>query len=100
MVIISKSARNQFGTTHANAADALDEWYDIVKKAGWRTLADVMNTFNPVDYVGDNRYIFNIKGNNFRLVTLIFFSVRTVYIKFVGAHAGYDKIDVKTIDLK
>ncbi len=97
MVIISKTQLNQFGKTHAVAVDALNEWYGIVKKADWSNLAELKQTFNSTDYVGNDRYVFNIKGNNYRLVVLIFFSIRTVFIRFVGTHAEYDKIDCATI---
>ena len=100
MVIISKTALSKFAKKHPNVTVALNDWYNIVKSADWSRLADVKQGFNAVDYVADNRYVFNIKGNHYRLVVMIFFSMRTVYIKFVGTHAEYNKIDVATIDLK
>lgn len=75
MVIISKTALNLFGGNHPDVVTALNDWYATVKKADWRNLADVKQTFNSVDYVADNRYVFNIKGNQYRLIVLIFFSV-------------------------
>ena len=63
MVIISKTNLNEFATKHHDAANALNEWYDIVKQADWRSFADVRQTFNHADYVGNDRFIFNIKGN-------------------------------------
>lgn len=54
-------------------------------------------TFNSVDAVGNDRYVFNIKGNNYRIVAMIFFDIRTIYIRFVGAHKEYDKVDCKTV---
>ena len=53
--------------------------------------------FTSVDYVGNDRYVLNIKGNKYRIVVLIFFDIRTLYIRFVGTHAEYDKIDCRTI---
>jgi mRNA interferase HigB len=50
-------------------------------------------TFNSVDVVGNDRYVFNIKGNSYRLVAMIFFDIRTIYIRFIGTHSEYDKID-------
>ncbi len=100
MVVISKTVLNQFSEDHPKAAFALSDWYNTVKAADWRNMAGMKQTFNSVDYVADNRYVFNIKGNQYRLVAMVFFSVRTVYIKFIGTHAEYDKIDVETIDLK
>ena len=100
MVVISKTILNELGKVTPDVALALNDWYTIVRAANWRTFADIKQTFNSVDYVGDNRYVFNIKGNQYRLVALVFFSVRTVYIKFIGTHSAYDRIDVTTIDLK
>lgn len=100
MVVISKTTLNLFGKNHPDVADALNDWYHVVKAADWKSLADIKLTFNSVDYVANNRYVFNSRGNRYRLVAMIFFSVRTVYIKFIGTHADYDKIDVATIDLK
>jgi len=100
VVVISKAVLNKFGETHADVASALNDWYATVKNADWGSFADVKQTYGSVDYVTDNRYVFNIKGNRYRLVAMIFFSVRTVYIKFVGTHADYDKIDVATVDFK
>ncbi len=76
------------------SAVSLNNWYNIAKAADWNKLADI---FNNVDYVGNDRYVFNIKGNDFRLVTMIFFDKRTLYIRFIGTHAEYDKIDCSTI---
>jgi mRNA interferase HigB len=73
------------------------KWYDIAKAADWNKLADIKKVFNSVDYVGNDRYAFNIKGNDFRLVAMIFFNKRTLYIRFIGTHSEYDKIDCSTI---
>lgn len=98
MVIISKTILNEFGLQYTGAAAALNEWYAIVKAADWKSLVDVKQTFNSVDYVGNDHYVFNIKGNHYRLVAMIFFDKRTLFIRFVGTHAQYDKIaDCSTI---
>ena len=98
MVIITKTILNEFGLQYTGAAVALNEWYAIVKAADWQSLADVKQTFNSVDYVGNDHYVFNIKGNQYRLVAMIFFDKRTLFIRFVGTHAQYDKIqDCSTI---
>lgn len=100
MVIISKTVLNKYAEDHPDVSTALNDWYTIVKAADWKNFTDIKQSFNSVDYVADNRYVFNIKGNHYRLVAMVFFSVRTVYIKFIGTHAEYDKIDAGTIDLK
>ena len=77
---------------HPQAKTALSEWFEKTREANWRSFADVKKTFNSVDNVGNKRYVFNIKGNDFRLVVLIVFTPKTVYIRFVGTHAEYEKI--------
>lgn len=97
MVVISWATLRDFYQIHADAKTALEEWYDTVDEADWSNLSDIKQTFNSVDYVGNDRYVFNIKGNKYRLVALIFFKSRTVFIRFVGTHAAYDKINVSKI---
>ncbi|KAA8482099.1 type II toxin-antitoxin system HigB family toxin [Arcticibacter tournemirensis] len=92
MVIIAKTIINNFAEKHITSKSALNSWFHIVKQSDWRNFSDVKNTFGSVDAVGNDRYVFNIKGNDFRLVAMIFFDKRTVYIRFVGTHAEYDKI--------
>ena len=58
------------------------------------------NTFNSVDAAGNDRYVFNIKGNSYRLIALIIFKVRTVFILFVGTHKEYDRIDAGKVEFK
>lgn len=97
MVVISKAKLTDFGSTHADAVEALNKWWIKTKQADWATLADIKMTFNSVDYIGNDRYVFNIKGNKYRLVAMIFFDIRTIYIRFIDSHSEYDKIDCKTI---
>ena len=58
---------------------------------------DLRKVFNAVDGIGNDRYVFNIRGNKYRIITMIHFNVRTVYIRFVGTHSMYDSIDAKLI---
>ena len=97
MVVISKTKLADFGQNHADAVEAINEWYEKTKRADWASLKDIKGTFNSVDYVGNDRYVFNIKGNKYRLVAMIFFDIRTLYIRFIDTHARYNKIDCKTI---
>ncbi len=100
MVIIAKAALTGFAEKHPDALVALLSWYDVSSQAQWNSLAAIKNTFNSADYVGNDRYVFDIKGNKYRLVAMIHFNIRTVYVKFIGTHAEYDKTDVSTIDFK
>ena len=75
-----------------SAKIALEEWYHKVNKAEWENFQSMKQTFNSVDYVGNNRYVFNIKGNHYRLIAIVIFASRKVYIRFIGSHSEYDKI--------
>jgi len=87
MIVISKTILTNFGQKHADVSAALNNWHDYVTQADWKDFNALKKDFPSADYVGDNRFVFNIKGNHYRLVVLVFFSVRTVYIKFIGSHA-------------
>lgn len=97
MVIISKTIVQAFSRKHGDAAAALNSWYKIVAQADWGNFNQARNDFNSVDAVGNDRYVFNIRGNTYRLVALIHFDIRTVYIRFIGTHPEYDRIDPSKI---
>ena len=87
-----------FIAKHADADVALRDWYKRTTKANWNSFADIKQTFNTVDYVGNDRYVFDIKGNNYRIVTIVLFINNKVYMRFVGTHEEYNKIkDIKNI---
>ena len=92
MRIISERTIRIYYEAHPEAKTALQEWAAKVKEATWQNIADIKQTFNSVDYVGNQHYVFNIKGNNFRLVAVVKFTVQFVLIRFIGTHAEYDKI--------
>ena len=97
MRIVSIKKLKEFSEKHKDAKFALMNWYKKVTNSTWNNLSDIKDDYNQVDYVGNNRYVFNIKGNKYRLVILIIFISEKVYIRFVGSHKEYDKIDCKTI---
>ena len=97
MVIISKVILIEFGLDNSDSIEALNKWYEETKKANWANFSEMKKTFNSVDSVGNDRYVFNIKGNNYRLVAMIFFDIRTIYIRFLGTHKEYDKVNCKTV---
>ena len=97
MVILIKKTLSDFALAHPSSSKALNIWYELAKKSNWGKLSDIKSVFNNVDYVGNDRYVFNVKGNDFRLVAMIFFDKRTLYIRFIGTHSEYDKIDCSTI---
>lgn len=93
MRIISFSAIREYVRKHADADIALRDWYKKTEKANWSCFADLKQTFNSVDYVGNDRYVFNIKGNDYRLVAMVFFATKKVFIRFIGTHREYDEKD-------
>lgn len=82
---------------HADAESALEQWYDVAENAVWHNLSDIKKDYPATDYVGNQHYVFNIKGNKYRLVVVVKFTIGHIFIRFVGTHAEYDKIDVSTI---
>jgi mRNA interferase HigB len=97
MVIISQKPLREFWEIHADAREALSAWYTFVSECDWGRHAEVVRDFNSADYVADGRYVFNIRGNNYRVVARIHFASRTVFIRFIGTHAQYNKINAATI---
>ena len=98
MKIIYPERIEEFADLHPDAKTALERWCAVVKAATWKHHADLKKDFPSADYVGNNRYVFNIKGNNYRTVVMLVFFAWTVAIRFIGTHKEYDKIkDIKTI---
>jgi len=97
MVIITTSTLYRFAEIHADAVEPINDWAEKVKQAEWNNFNDVKQSFRSADFVGNDRYVFNLKGNRYRVVVMIHFKVRTLYVRFIGTHADYDRIDVSTI---
>lgn len=97
MIIFTPATISQYAAGHPDVHDELLRWMRIVEAADWSSLADVRQDFNTVDYVKNDRYVFNIKGNQYRLIAMIHFRVRSLYVRFIGTHAEYDKIDASLI---
>ncbi|SHJ79310.1 mRNA interferase HigB [Hymenobacter daecheongensis DSM 21074] len=97
MVILTERTLREFGEKHADAKEALKVWYAQVEYAEWATWSDVKASYPSADYVGNDRYVFNIRGNRYRLIARIHFNIRTVYIRFIGTHAAYDKVNASTV---
>lgn len=83
---------------YADSRDAIEAWFDVVTKAQWRTPADVEAAFGNASIVGNNRVVFNIKGNDYRLIVAIAYKMQWIYVKFIGTHQQYDAIDAATVD--
>lgn len=98
MRVIAKKALIDFYSTHNDAEIALQDWYARASKANWKDFSDLKRSFRSADSVGDKRVVFNIKGNRYRLVAIVLFKIKRVYIRFVGTHEEYDRIeDIKSL---
>ena len=97
MRIISINKLKECWDRHPETRIPLSEWYVKVGKARWKSFSDMKKDYSSVDYVGNQRYVFNIKGNHHRLIVAVKFTPALVYIRFVGTHSEYDKLDIKSI---
>jgi len=97
MRVVTPKRLTEFSRKYAQSRIPLLNWFEIVNQAKWESLSDIKKDFNSVDYVGNNRFVFNIKGNDYRLVVIIIFVSQKIYIRFIGTHSAYNEIDVKTI---
>jgi mRNA interferase HigB len=97
MRVISKKTLIAFWQTHKDSEQALKAWYDEAMKANWQTPNEIKMQYKSASVVGNNRIVFNICGNKYRLVIAIAYQFGSIYIKFIGTHKEYDGIDVLKI---
>ncbi|MBC5766464.1 type II toxin-antitoxin system HigB family toxin [Ramlibacter albus] len=99
MRVISLKPLHDFCRLHPDAAQAAMAWADETSKASWRTPQDIKDQYRTSSFVRSNRVIFNIKGNEYRLVVAVAYRFGAVYVKFIGTHQEYDAIDAATVEL-
>jgi len=103
MRLIARRTLREFVESRAGHKDqaalkaALDAWFDEVRKANWSSTADVKRLYASASIVTADRIVFNIKGNDYRLVVSVDFEKGIVWIKWIGTHKDYDRINVKEI---
>jgi mRNA interferase HigB len=97
MRVISVKALREFWKRHPDAEQSLRTWHDHVSRVSWRTPEDIKRDFASASFLANNSVVFNIHGNNYRLVTIIAYRVGIVYVRFVGTHQEYDRIDAATV---
>lgn len=95
MKVLNIEKIHTFCRKHNQAKGALDSWYDEVTGEAWKTTQDIRNRYNSADFLPGNRVIFNIKGNNYRLVVEVIYKAGMVIIERVGTHAEYDRWRLK-----
>ncbi len=97
MNVISKRTLIQFYEKHPQAKSALEVWHSDARKATWNTPDDIKQIYSSASFLKDNRVVFNIKGNDFRLIVHIDYPRHIVRVKFIGTHSQYDKIDASEV---
>ena len=97
MHIIARKTLRAFWDRHFDAEYSLRAWHNQVEKEDWETPQQVLYKFPNARMIGRNRAIFNIKGNQYRLVVHIDYIMKKVYVRFIGTHAEYDRIDAREV---
>ena len=98
MKVIAISSLRRFWVRHPDAEQPLKAWYDEARHAAWKAPRDIKNHYASASFVGHNRVVFNIKGNDYRLIVAVAYRFQAIYIKFVGTHAEYDRVDAATVE--
>jgi mRNA interferase HigB len=99
MRVIAISTLRNFWKLHPDAEQPLKAWYEEATNASWSQPADIKKQYSSASVLKARRVVFNIKGNNYRIVVAIAYKLKIVYVKFVGTHAEYDAIDAETIEM-
>lgn len=97
MRVIAHRTLVKFYLCRPEAKTSIENWYTKTNSANWHSFADVKRDFNSVDSVGNQHYVFNLKGNDYRLVVVMKFQIKMVYIRFIGTHSEYNNIDCTNI---
>jgi mRNA interferase HigB len=97
MRVISRKTLREFWETHTDVRESLQAWLSDSEHATWQSPADIKNMYRNAGIITNNRVVFNIKGNTYRLVVLIKYESGIVFIRFIGTHEKYDKIDAATV---
>lgn len=98
MRIVAKNTLKEFWETYTDSKIGLITWYEKMNNSEYDTPQKVITDFKGADYVGNERIVFNIAGNKYRLIVSFNYDFKTCWIKFVGTHKDYDKIDAKTVE--
>lgn len=97
MRIIARNTLRTFWENHPDAEDALKAWYYEASHANWKSPVDIKSVHRSASILVNNRIVFNIKGNAYRLIVSIRYDIGIIFIRFIGTHAEYDKVDAEKI---
>jgi mRNA interferase HigB len=98
MRVIAVSTLRAFWTRHPDAEQPLKAWYEEASNASWSQPSDIKAQFRSASILKNRRVVFNIRGNDYRLVVAIAYKLQIVYVKFVGTHRAYDAVDAQTVE--
>ncbi len=98
MKIVAVGTLRDFWERHPDAEQSLKAWYDEARAATWASPAEVKARYGNASIVGKNRVVFNIKGNSYRMIVAVAYKFQAIYIKFIGTHAEYDKVDAASVE--
>jgi mRNA interferase HigB len=99
MRVIARRTLREFWERHSNAEQPLRAWYQDSLRAEWSSPQELKRHYRNASIVSDERVVFNIKGNEYRLVVAINYQLQILFIKFVGTHEEYDRIDAAKVEL-
>ena len=85
-------------SAHKDAEQPLKAWYEEATQAQWQTPADIKAQYRNASILKNHRMVFNIKGNDYRLVVAVSYKLQLVFVKFIGAHKAYDSVDAETVE--
>jgi len=97
MRIIARRTLREFWEVHPDAEQPLKAWFVEATQAQWQSPNDIKQTYRNASIVGNNRVVFNIKGNDYRLIVHVRYDIGIVFIRFIGTHQAYDKVDATLI---
>ena len=100
MRVFALSTLRRHWESFPECEQSLKAWYDEVRRACWTTPHDIRLRYASASFVGNSRVVFNIKGNSYRLIVDVSYQRQMVFIKFIGTHAEYDRIDVASVEAK
>ncbi|OAV69392.1 hypothetical protein Barb6XT_00506 [Bacteroidales bacterium Barb6XT] len=97
MRVIAKKTLREFWTIHSDSEQQLRSWFQEATNAEWNNPNEIKQNYPNASILNDDRVVFNIKGNRYRLIVKISYDYQTVRIRFIGTHANYDKIDANKV---
>lgn len=95
--VFNRATVRRYAEEHADVREQLQAWFHEAESASWTCPSDIKARYRSADFVGKDRIVFNIKGNHYRLVAMVNYGGKAVFIRFIGTHHEYDQIDAATV---